>query len=86
MTFSTTSLQRELDDKGYLSLVKFTKYLKVHQPHAYISYPTALKLVAEGKLKALHVGSSYRILKIEADRWVTGGNAESRFDGPYPTY
>lgn len=86
MTSLTTSLQKELDDKGYLSLVKFTKYLKVHQPQAYISYPTALKLVAAGKLKAMRVGSSYRILKTEAERWVTEGNADTRFDGPYPTY
>lgn len=86
MTSLTTNLQKELDDKGYLSLVKFTKYLKVYHPHAYISYPTALKSVANGRLKSMRVGNSYRILKTEAERWITDGNAESRFDGPYPTY
>lgn len=87
MTSSTPpNLQRELERKGYLSLVKFTKYLKEYEPQAAISYPTALKLVREGKLNARRVGSMYRILRTEVARWVAEGNAGDRFGGAYPKF
>lgn len=86
MISSKINLQHELERKGYLSLVKFTKYLKMYEPQAYISYPTALKLVNEGKLKAIRVGASYRVLRTEVVRWVAEGNWERRFDGSYPRF
>lgn len=76
------SLQHELETKGYLSLVKFTKYLKEHHPEACVSYPTALKLVAEGKVRAIRIGSMYRITHVEVRRWVTHGNWEDEFPCP----
>lgn len=74
MTSSTANLQRQLEDNGYLSLNKFVAYLKEYHPEAYISYPTAAKLVKEGKLKGFAVGRSYRISRVEVMRWVSEGN------------
>ena len=81
------SLERELETRGYLSLNKFVKYLKLHHPVAAVSYPTALKLVEERKLRATMVGSQYRVSQTEAERWVTEGNWERKLNAsPYPNY
>lgn len=80
------SLHRKLETQGYLSLNQFVKYLKEYQPQAAMSYPTALKLVAERKLRARIVGSQNRITYEEAQRWVAEGNYEHKFSGPYSTY
>lgn len=82
---ATDSLTIELESKGYLSLQKFVKYLKDNHPHAAISYPTAVRLVKEGKLRAIRVGQQHRLLRKEVVRWVAEGNRESPSDSPEPT-
>ena len=73
---SSVNLRTELDRKGFLSLNKFLKFLKEFHPAASVSYPTALRLIRKGQLRAYPVGSSYRVTKDEANRWVREGNWE----------
>lgn len=80
------ALNRELETRGYLSLNKFVKYLKEFHPEASISYPTALKLVGEGKLKATMLGSHYRVSETEAKRWILEGNWERKLASPFSSY
>lgn len=82
---SSIDLEYELESKGYLSLNKFCKYLKQFHPGAYVSYPTALNLVKEGKLRAHKVGKQYRVSRLEAQRWVEEGNWERQVASPYST-
>ena len=74
---SDLALNQELEMNGYLPLVKFVAYLKEFAPQASVSYPTALKYVKEGKLRALTIGTQHRITRLEIERWIAGGN----FDG-----
>lgn len=80
------SLSYKLETQGYLSLNQFVKYLKSDHPGASICYPTALKLVRDGKLRATMIGSHYRVTEAEARRWVAEGNWERKFSTPYKTY
>jgi excisionase family DNA binding protein len=81
------SLVYTLETRGYLSLNKFVKYLKANHPEAYVSYPTACKLVEEGKLGARRVGSQWRVSQAEAKRWIAEGNGERKLSAsPYPKY
>mgnify|MGYP000110675730 CR=1 FL=1 len=81
------TLLYQLESRGYLSLNKFVKYLKENHPTAYVSYPTALKLVETNQLRARKVGAQYRISMEEASRWVTEGNWERKLNAsPYPDY
>lgn len=77
------SLIRKLEQDGYLSLNQFVQFLKLHAPEATISYPTALKLVNEGKLRGIKHGSQWRIRRAEVDRWVAEGNWERSPTSPY---
>jgi excisionase family DNA binding protein len=78
-----SSLQRDLDRTGYLSLSKFVEYLREEHPYAYISYPTARMLVVEGRLRAVKIGKQYRIMRAEAERWIEEGNSEGGNLSPY---
>lgn len=69
-----TSLDQELDDKGYLTLNKFVKYMKDFYPASAVSYPTAKRMIEAGKIRAQVRGSQLRILKSEVERWVAEGN------------
>lgn len=80
------SLLRQLELDGYLSLSKFVRFLRENAPQASISYPTALKLVQEGKLKAVKLGSQYRITRSEAERWIAEGNWEGGLPSPNHPY
>lgn len=81
------TLVYQLESRGYLSLNKFVQYLKENHPGAYISYPTALKAVELGQLRARKVGSQYRITQTEAERWIAEGNWERKLNAsPYPDY
>lgn len=80
----TGSLSNELEVNCYLPLNKFVKYLKETAPQASISYPTALKLVNEGKIKAQRVGSQLRINRVEIDRWIKQGNYDDSVDRNIP--
>lgn len=79
------NLQHKLEAQGFLSLNQFCQYLKEFEPTAYVSYPTALKLVNEGKIRAVKIGAHYRINRVEANRWVTEGNWERQLASPYST-
>ena len=81
----TISSIRELETKGYLTLSKFVQYLKDYAPEAYISYPTALKLVKQGKIRARRVGGPYRIGRGEVERWIAEGAWERDLSSPYST-
>ena len=69
-----TSLQRALDLDGELSLNQFVQYLKEYAPGASMSYPTALKLIAAGKLQTIRRGNEHRIERPEVLRWIAEGN------------
>lgn len=86
MAQSRTSPLRQLEMQGYLSLNKFVEYLRENAPEAAISYPTAVKLVAEGKIIARRMGGSWRIGRAEIDRWVSQGNYEPDTYSPYPKH
>lgn len=64
----------KLGKRGWLSLNEFVKYLKAEHPDHYVSYPTALSMVREGKIRALTVGSTYRIYQEEVTRYLREGN------------
>lgn len=66
-----------LATQGYLSLSGFVQYLKKHHPHARIAYPTAVKLVSEGKIRSVRVGKMHRIYRDELERFVREGNYEA---------
>jgi excisionase family DNA binding protein len=68
------SLARELELNGYLPLSKFCAWLRESHPHVAMSYPTALNLVRQNKLRAIRVGKMIRISRAEAERWVREGN------------
>lgn len=84
MPKSRVSVLRKLETAGYLSLNQFVDYLASYAPEASISYPTALKLVTEGKIKARRVGSMWRIGRGEIERWVSEGNYDRTVYDPYP--
>lgn len=75
----------ELESQGYLSLNKFVDYLRDEHPQAYVSYPTARKLVKEGKIRGTKVGKQFRINIDEVRRWVAEGNWERTLASPYST-
>lgn len=64
----------KLAKNGWLSLNEFVKYLRTDFPEHYVSYPTALSMVRENKLRAITVGSSYRIYQEEITRYIRDGN------------
>jgi len=68
------SLANQLAKKGWLSLNELVKYLKQDHPEHYISYPTALSMVKEGKIRVITVGSTYRIYLEEITRFIREGN------------
>lgn len=70
------SLGHELQSVGYLSLNKAVQYLKENYPNKAISYPTALRLLDNGHLRAVRVGKMHRIEKQELDRFVEHGNRD----------
>lgn len=79
------SLNKELEDKGYLTLNKFVAYLREFAPEASISYPTAMRLVHDGKIDANRIGNNWRICRAEVKRWVEIGNLErGLFPSPKP--
>lgn len=77
------SLERKLERDGYLSLNQFVKYLKDYHPEAGMSYPTARRLIHDGKLRAIKQGNQYRVRRAEVERWVAEGNFERRAPTPY---
>lgn len=70
------SLDHELNSTGYLSLSKAVKWLKEYRRASSVSYPTALRLIKQEKLKAIRIGNIWRIYKNELDRFVAHGNRE----------
>lgn len=86
MPKSRDSSIRQLEMRGYLSLNGFVDYLHAHAPEAAISYPTAVKLVGEGKIKARRVGGTWRIGREEIERWISEGNYEPTTYSPYPRF
>lgn len=68
------SLDHELHSSGYLSLSKAIRWLKMYQPAAAISYPTALKLIKNNQIMAIRIGDMHRISREELDRFVKYGN------------
>lgn len=76
-----SSLTAELELNGYLSLNKFVRFLKDVAPHASASYPTMLRYVRQGKLRAIPVGSQLRIPRTEVERWMREGNFEGEITG-----
>lgn len=86
MPKSQATLLLQLETAGYLSLNQFVSYLQQYQPHAAVSYPTAVKLVRDGKIKANRIGNQWRILRREVERWVSEGNYDVDFSGPYPKH
>ena len=72
----TLSSKGRLQRTGYLTLTKFVEYLRENHIGMYVSYPTALRLVHEGKIKARKVGGQYRITREEIERWVEHGERE----------
>ena len=73
-----TSLDHEFYTKGYLSLQKFTKWLKQYHPIMQVSYPTARSMIDKGTLKALRVGKMHRISHAEGQRYIAHGKYENR--------
>lgn len=84
MPKSRSSSIRQLEMQGYLSLNGFVDYLHNHAPEAAISYPTAVKLVSDGKIKARRVGGMWRVGREEIERWISEGNYDPISYSPYP--
>lgn len=57
-----------------LSLGNAVLYLKENYPDVAISYPTALKYIRLGYLRAIRVGKTYKIGLDELNRFATQGN------------
>ena len=70
------SLSHELQSVGYLSLNKTLQFLKENYPSKAVSYPTALRLLENGHLKAVRIGSSWRLDQREINRFIEHGNRE----------
>lgn len=68
------SRANKLASKGWLSLIDFTKYLKEEHPNNTVSYPTAINMVKEGKLRVIVVGNTYRVYQTEISRYLREGN------------
>lgn len=71
-----TSLRHKLEREGYLSLNQFVKYLRLYYPEASVRYPTALRMVKQGKIEANRYGSIWRITRKEIERYAREGNRE----------
>ena len=83
MSSSSISLERKLERDGYLSLNQFVKYLKLYAPAASMSYPTARRLIQDGKLRAIKQGQQYRVRIDEAKRWIAEGNFDRQAPSAY---
>ena len=69
---SSTTTSNEiaaLSLRGYVSLRQFAKIIDV-------SYPTAVKLMKEGKVDGIKVGGITRIYANEVNRYLLEGNKE----------
>ena len=77
------SVLRKLERDGYLSLNQFIQFLELHAPEAKVSYPTARRLIKDGKLRAVMHGSQYRVRRTEVERWIAEGNWEGHAASPY---
>jgi excisionase family DNA binding protein len=60
--------------RGWLSLNQFVEHLRLNHPEHHISYPTALKMVKEKKLRAMQVGGTHRLYQEEITRYLREGN------------
>lgn len=58
----------------HFTLKTFCTYLKENYPVSFVSYPVALRLVKEGKIKAIKIGAQYRITYDEMLRFAHHGN------------
>ena len=70
----TSSAHNRLCAHGYLSVSGFVEYLKEFAPHMSMSYPTALRMIKDGSIRAVRVGSIHRVQRDEIERFVTQGN------------
>jgi excisionase family DNA binding protein len=77
-----SSLANKLAERGWLSLNELVKYLRADFPERYVSYPTALAMVRENKIRAFTVGCTYRIHREEVTRFIADGNWDP---SKYPT-
>lgn len=66
-------LVAKLADQGYLTAAGFVQYLKECHPILQISYPTLMRHIGAGKIKAIQVGGQTRISKDEIERYVQSG-------------
>lgn len=66
------SLDHELQVVGYLSLTKSLQWLKQYHPHKKISYPTALKLIQEGKLCTMKDHYKHQLTRQMLEAYING--------------
>lgn len=68
--------EQHLADKGYLTAAAFADHLRDCKSIFAVSYGTLRRLIDEGKVEAVKVGSQHRILKEEVERYLREGARE----------